>query len=91
MEDRFMKMFQKKYQAFSFIYSILNIIQYCYTFHDIVTLDGSCRWNPVALQNVLAFDMMCVNSRSNVPSVEVNVPCIDNISHNDFLLVEIIY
>ena len=34
-----------------------------------------------------AFDMMCVNSRSNVPSVEVNVHkvrCIDNISHNEF-------
>ena len=38
-----------------------------------------------------AFDMMCVNSRSNVPSVEVNVPCIDNISHNEFLLRENIY
>ena len=34
-----------------------------------------------------AFDMMCVNSRSNVPSVEVNVHkerCIGNISHNEF-------
>ena len=38
-----------------------------------------------------AFDMMCVNSRSNVPSVEVNVRCIDNISHNEFLLRENIY
>ena len=38
-----------------------------------------------------AFDMMCVNSRSNVPSVEVNVRCIDNISHNEFLLRENIF
>ena len=45
---------------------------------------NSSQWNPVALQNVFAFDMMCVNSQSNVPSVEVNVPCIDNISHNEF-------
>ena len=38
-----------------------------------------------------AFDMMCVNSRSTAPSVEVNVRCIDNISHNEFLLRENIY